>query len=101
MSVIIISYNMYIIYIKMGNQQDPTVQHREHRLMFCGSLDERGVWRRMDTGMCMPEALCCPSETITMLLIGYTPIQNKMFLKSLNVAQPSLSLPRTQGSSLS
>ena len=40
MGVIIISYNMYIIYIKMGNQQDPTVQHREHRLMFCGSLDE-------------------------------------------------------------
>ena len=82
----------------MDNQQDPTVQHREHCLMLCGSLDERGVWRRMDTGMCIPESLCCPPETIKTFLIGYTPIQNKTFLKSLNVVQSSLSLPRTQGS---
>ena len=50
------------------------------------------------TMLCMPESLCCPPEAITTLLIGYTPTQNKTFLKSLNVAQPSLSLPRTQGS---
>jgi len=52
----------------------------------------------MDTGMCMPESLCCSPEAITTLLTGYTPTQNKTFFKSLNVAQPSLSLPRTQGS---
>jgi len=28
----------------------------------------------------MAESLCCPSETITTLLIGYSPIQNN-FLK--------------------
>ena len=49
--------------------------------MLCGSLDGRGVWRRMDTCICMVESLCCSSETITILLIGYTSIQNKKFLK--------------------
>ena len=29
--------------------------------------------------ICMAESLCCPPETITTLLIGYTPIQNKKF----------------------
>ena len=38
-----------------------------------------GEW--MDTCICMVESLCCPSETITILLIGYTSIQNKKFLK--------------------
>ena len=37
----------------------------------------RGVWGRMGTCVCMAEALCCPSETITTLLIGYTPRPNK------------------------
>ena len=45
--------------------------------MLCGSLDGRGVWERMDTCMCMAELPCCPSEIITTLLIGYTPIQNE------------------------
>ena len=29
----------------------------------------------MDTRMCMAESLCCPSETITTLLIGYVKVQ--------------------------
>ena len=49
--------------------------------MSCGSLDGRGVWGRMDTCICMAESLCCPPETITILLIGYTSIQNKKFNK--------------------
>ena len=41
--------------------------------MLCGSLDERagGVWRRVDTCVCVAEFLSCLSETITTLLIGY------------------------------
>ena len=31
----------------------------------------------MDTCICMAESLCCSPETITRLLISYTPIQNK------------------------
>ena len=38
-----------------------------------GSLDDRGVWRRMDTCICVAEPLHCPPETITTLLTGYTP----------------------------
>ena len=38
-----------------------------------------GVWKRKDTSVCMAESLCRPPETITTLLIGYTPIQNKKF----------------------
>ena len=37
---------------------------------FCGSLDERGVWR-MDTCVCMGGCLCCSPEPITTLLIDY------------------------------
>ena len=59
---------------KMDNQQGPTLWHRELCSMLCGSLDGRGVWERMDTCICMAESLCCTPETITTLLIGYTPI---------------------------
>ena len=37
----------------------------------CGSLDGRGVCRRMDACTHMAESLCCSSETVTTLLIGY------------------------------
>ena len=33
---------------KMDNQQRPIVQHIELCSMLCGSLDEKGVWERMD-----------------------------------------------------
>ena len=43
----------------------------------CGSLDGRGIWGRMDICICMAESLCCSPETVTRLLISYTPNQNK------------------------
>ena len=55
----------------MGNQQGPTVQHRELCSVLRGSLNGREVWGRMDTCICMAESLCCPSETITTFLICY------------------------------
>ena len=40
---------------------------------------------RMDTCIRMGVSLCCPPETITTLLISYTPIQNlKKILKGRN-----------------
>ena len=59
---------------EMDNQQGPTVQHRELCSTLCDRLNGRGVWGRMDTCIWMAEALCCPPETITTLLIGHTPI---------------------------
>ena len=47
-------------------------------------LSERGVWGRMGTCMCMAELLSHSHETITTLLIGYTPIQNKKLKKEQN-----------------
>ena len=44
-----------------------------------GSLDGKGVQGRRDTCICLAESLHCSPETITILLIGYTPIQNKKF----------------------
>ena len=35
----------------------------------------------MDTCICMTESLVCLPETVTTLLMGYTPIQNKKFNK--------------------
>ena len=49
--------------------------------MLCGSLDGRGVWGRIDICICIAESFFCPPETITILLIGCTPKQNKKFNK--------------------
>ena len=59
-----------IFILKMNNQQEPTVQHRELCSMLCASLDGRGAWGRMDTCICLAESLCCSPETITTLLIS-------------------------------
>ena len=66
---------------KMDNQQGPTAWHREVCSMLYGSLEGRGVWGRMDTCVCIAESLCCSPETITTLVISYTPIQNKKLKK--------------------
>ena len=58
----------------MDNQQGPPVEQWELCSTLCGSLDGRAVWERMDTCVCMAESLCCPPETIRILLIGYTPV---------------------------
>ena len=71
--------HVYTAIFKMDNQQGPTVERREFCSKLCGSLDGRGVWERMDICPCVAESLYCPSETITILLIGYTPIQNDNF----------------------
>jgi len=47
--------------------------------VLCGSLDGRGVSEGEDTCICMAETLCGPPETITTLLLSYTPVQNKKF----------------------
>ena len=57
----------------------------DNNSMLHGSLDGRGVWGRMNTCICMAESVCYSPETITALLISYTPIQNtKFFLIKLN-----------------
>ena len=52
-----------------------------------GSLDGRGVWERIDTGICMTESLHYSLKTITTLLTDYTPTQNKK-LKKKSVPHP-------------
>ena len=49
--------------------------------VLCGSLDGRGIRERINTCICMAEPVCCSPETITTLLISYTPIPNKKFKK--------------------
>ena len=39
---------------------------------------KRGIWERLDEYICMAESLCCSPNTITTLIIGYTPMQNKL-----------------------
>ena len=69
--------DMYTAIFKMDNQQGPTVQHMELWSVLCDSLGGRGVWGRMDTCVCMAESIHCSPETVTSLLIGSTPVQNK------------------------
>ena len=50
----------------------------------------RGVWGRMGTCICLAESLCCSLETITtLLLISYTPIQNKKVKSNFFLRCPS------------
>ena len=49
--------------------------------MLCGSLDGSGVWGNMEIYVCVAQSLYCSPETITILLIDYTPIQNKILKK--------------------
>ena len=58
---------VHIVMFKMYNQQGPTVYHMELCSVLCGSLDGRGVRRRMDTCICMAESLCCSLESVTLL----------------------------------
>ena len=67
--------------LQVDNQQEPTAQHMELCSMLRGSLGGMEVWQRMDTCVCMTESLLLSPETITTLLISYTPIQNKMLKK--------------------
>ena len=64
---------------KMDKQQGTAVWRMELCSMLCGSLDGRGVWGGENGCRFMYD---CSPETITALLIGYTPIQNKVFLKN-------------------
>jgi len=59
---------------KMGNQQGPIVQHKELCSTLCGSLDGRWALGRMDSCVCTAESLHCSPESITTLLISYTPV---------------------------
>ena len=68
---------------KMDNQQGPTVQHVELCSMLCGSLDGRGVWGRIDTCICMAESFHCSPETITILVINYTPIRASLVVQQV------------------
>ena len=47
--------------------------------MLSGGLNGREVWGRMYTCTCKAESLHCSPETIKILLIGYTTIENKKF----------------------
>ena len=57
-----------------------------------GSLKRRGVWRKMDTCICMAEFFCCPFGTITTLLIGYQ-FSHSVVSDSLQLQHGRLSCP--------
>ena len=61
---------------KMDNQQRPTVQYKKLCSMFCGSLDGRADWGRIDTCICMDESLQCSPETVTTLIINLLQIKS-------------------------
>ena len=48
---------VYTAAFRMDNQRSPTVEHRQLCSMLRGSLNGRGVWGRIDTSICMAEAL--------------------------------------------
>ena len=71
-----------LLYLKWITNKD-LLYSRVLSSIVCDSLDGRGVWRRMDTWICMADSLWYSPETVTALLIGYAPIQNKKLKKYL------------------
>ena len=60
--------------------------------VLCGSLDGRTVWGRMDSCICISAFAVHLPETVTMLLIGYTSIQNKVVFFFRRVCSLSASI---------
>ena len=69
-----------VLYLKWITNKD--ILYSTANSVQCYVAAWMGSLREMDTCICMAESLCCPPETITALLIGYTPIQNKKVLKN-------------------
>ena len=91
--------DMYLLlFLKMGNQQEPIVQHLELWIQpgWEGSLGENVYM------VCMDESLCCSPETITALLIGYQSVQSLSLIQLFttpwtSVCQASLSITNSWG----
>ena len=64
--------DMHTLFISDGNQQGPTIQHRELCSMLRGGLGGRRAWGEWMRVSWMAEALCCP-----LTLSQHAPIQNK------------------------
>ena len=72
---------MHTAIFKIDNQLGPAILPMELCSMLCGSLNGREVWGRIDICICVTESLRCSLETITTLLTGYIPIENKKLKK--------------------
>ena len=68
--------------------------------ILCVSLDEKEVWGRMDTCICMAESLQCPPETTT-LLISYALKQNAFGVKKIKIFKKGKKNLRREKSDLS
>ena len=53
---------------KVDNQQGPTVNRIELCSALCGDLNRRGVWKGMDTCICITEFLHHSPETLTLFV---------------------------------
>ena len=72
---------LWALLFKVDNQQLPTVLNMELCFVLCNNLDGRGAWGQIDTCRCMAEFFCCPLGSVTILLTGYTVIQNQNLLE--------------------
>ena len=75
--------DMYtLLYLKWITKKDRLYSTWNSAQYCLAAWMEKEVWGRTDTCICMTECLHYSPEIITVLLIGYALIQNKMFLKS-------------------
>lgn len=79
---------MHSAVFKMDNPRDPQQSTAELRSALRGSLggrELRAAW------VCVAESLRCSPETLTTLLTGYIPTQNKKFLKRMCIRRKEAS----------
>ena len=53
---------------KIGNQEGPTVYHREHYSVFYKNLNEKRIWKIIGICVYITESFCYTSETNTTLI---------------------------------
>ena len=76
---------MHTAVFKVDNQ--PFLQHRELCSVSYSNLNGKRIAKRIDICICITEQLCCTLETITTLLINYTPSEIKVyFFKDSNIS---------------
>lgn len=73
---------------RMGNQQGPPAEHRELCSASCASLNEEGIWKRVDSCVCITESIYRAPETHTALLTSCTPVCVTQTVRAASWATP-------------
>ena len=75
--------DMYtLLYLKWISSKDPLESTENSAQCYVAAWMGGEFGGRMDTCVCVAETLPCAPETVTTLLVSYTPVQKKKILQN-------------------